>query len=207
VTSVIQAVVFDFGGVLVQVYRPEVFRDLEERMALAPGSLSEILWRSPDWRLAEIGAIGDDEYWRRTAHRLGLDAAEAVQRFQGELFSGVEANRRMVELVRRLRGRYRTGLLSNASDILPRLLAERYGLDGLFDVEVISALVGLAKPDPTIFSLLLARLGTEPDATVFVDDYEPNVEAAEALGIRGIHFTGYDALLPALQGRGVMIGA
>jgi putative hydrolase of the HAD superfamily len=111
----------------------------------------------------------------------------------------------MADLVLWLRGRYRTGLLSNASDILPRLLRERYGLDGLFDVEVISALVGMAKPDPAIYRLALERLGTAPGATVFVDNYEPNVAAAAELGIQAIHFVGYEALIPALQKQGVVL--
>jgi len=70
---------------------------------------------------------------------------------------------------------------------------------------VISALVGLAKPDPAIFRLALKRLGTAPEATVFVDDYEPNVASAAALGIRAIHFVAYEALIPALRKQGVVL--
>ena len=39
----------------------------------------------------------------------------------------------------------------------------------------------------------------------FVDDYEPNVAGASALGIRGIHFVGYEALIPGLQEQGVVL--
>ncbi len=110
----------------------------------------------------------------------------------------------MADLVRRLHGPYRTGLLSNASDaVTPAFIAERYGLGGLFDVEIVSALVGLAKPDPAIFRLALERLGTAPEATIFVDDYPPNVAAAAALGIQALHFTGYEALIAELEQRGV----
>jgi HAD superfamily hydrolase (TIGR01509 family) len=110
----------------------------------------------------------------------------------------------MADLVRRLHGPYRTGLLSNAGDaVTPEFIAERYGLGGLFDVEIVSALVGLAKPDPAIFRLALERLGTAPEATIFVDDYVPNVAAAAALGIQALHFTGYEALIAELEQRGV----
>ena len=143
-----------------------------------------------------MGAITDEEYWRRTGAQLGFHTLEAIRGFPQDLFRDAKTDRRMADLVRWLRGRYRTGLLSNASDILPRLLRERYGLGGLFDVEVISALVGLAKPDPAIYQLALERLGTAPEATIFVDDYEPNVAAAAALGIPAIHFVGYEALIP-----------
>ena len=203
--SDIEAIIFDFGGVMVPFTQMDSLKKQEARLGLQPGNLAEILWRSPDWRLAEVGAITDEEYWRRIGAGLGLHTPEAVRDLQQDLFRDAKTDRRMADLVRRLRSRYRTGLLSNASDVLPRLLRERYGLDGLFDVEVVSALVGLAKPDPAIYRLALERLGTAPEATVFVDDYEPNVAAAAELGIRAIHFVGYEALIPVLQKQGVVL--
>lgn len=201
----IEAIIFDFGGVMVDFRQIDSFQEQEARLGLQPGSLSEILWRSNNWRLAEVGAITDEEFWRRTGPGLGFHTPEAVRNFVQALLRDAKTDRRMADLVRRLRGRYRTGLLSNASDVLPRLLGERYGLDGLFDVEVISAVVGLAKPDPAIYRLALERLGTAPEATIFVDDYEPNVAAAAELGIQAIHFVGYEALIPALQKQGAIL--
>jgi len=203
--SDIKAIIFDFGGVMVSFDQLESLQEQEARLGWQPGSLAQILWRSADWRLAEVGAITDEEYWRRTGARLGFHTPEAIRDFQQDLFRDAQTDRRMADLVRWLRGRYRTGLLSNASDVLPRLLRERYGLRGLFDVEVISALVGLAKPDPAIYQLALERLGTAPEATIFVDDYEPNVASAAALGIRAIHFVGYEALILELQKQGVIL--
>ena len=203
--SDIEAIIFDFGGVMVPFSQMDSLKEQEARLGLQPGDLAEMLWRSPDWRLAEVGAITDEEYWRRIGARLGLHTPEAIRSFQQDLFRDAKTDRRMADLVRWLRGRYRTGLLSNASDVLPRLLRERYGLGGLFDVEVFSALVGLAKPDPAIYRLALERLGTAPEAAIFVDDYEPNVEAAAELGIRAIHFVGYETLILALQEQGVML--
>ncbi len=204
-TSDIEAIIFDFGGVMVNFSQMDSLREQESRLELQPGSLAEILWESPDWRLAEVGAITDEEYWRRTGSRLGFHTPEAIRDFVQALFRDAKTDQQMADLVRRLRSRYRMALLSNASDILPQVLRERYGLDGLFDVEVISALVGLAKPDPAIYRMALERLATLPEATVFVDDYEPNVAAAAALGIRAIHFVGYGALILALQKQGVML--
>jgi epoxide hydrolase-like predicted phosphatase len=200
----IEAIIFDFGGVMVPFSEMDSLQEQEARLGLQPGSLAEMLWQSPDWRLAEVGAITDEEYWRRAGARLGFHTLGEIHDFQQDLFRDARTDQRMADLVRGLRGQYRTGLLSNASDVLPRLLHERYGLDGLFDVEVISALVGLVKPDPAIYRLALERLGTAPEATVFVDDYEPNVASAAALGIRAIHFVGYEALILALQRHGML---
>ena len=204
----IKAVVLDFGGVMARVYRPERFQHLEESLGLEPQSLSEILWRSPEWRLAEVGAIGEQEYWRRIAPRLGFHTqAEWTQArirdLQRALFGDVEVDPNMIALIRGLRSRYRTGLLSNTSANQPQRLIQRYKLEGLFDVVVLSAAVGLAKPNPAIYRLTLQRLGTAPETTIFVDDHEPTVAAAEEQGIQGVRFTGYEALVSALERLGV----
>jgi epoxide hydrolase-like predicted phosphatase len=205
VTPAIEAIVFDFGGVMVSFRDLGSFQEQEARLGLEPGELNEILWGSPEWQAAQVGGITDEQFWQRMGIRLGLHSQQEIDRFLDVLFRDSVADLRMVDLVRRVPRRYRTGLLSNASDVLPRLLRERYGLEGLFDVVVISALVGVAKPDPAIYRLLLERLGTQPEATVFVDDREANIVQAVALGIQGIQFEGYEALVRALRGRGVAL--
>jgi epoxide hydrolase-like predicted phosphatase len=56
----------------------------------------------------------------------------------------------------------------------------------LFDTVVISAEVGLHKPQPEIYTLAAERLGVEPQACVFVDDLKENCEGAEAVGMTAI---------------------
>jgi 2-haloacid dehalogenase len=64
----------------------------------------------------------------------------------------------------------------------------------LFDGVVVSGREGVIKPDPAIYRILVDRHGVEPSTTAFVDDRPENVEAATALGFRGIHFTDAGAL-------------
>ena len=61
-------------------------------------------------------------------------------------------------------------------------------LSDLFDDVVVSAEVGLAKPDPEVFRLAARRLGVPPEACVFVDDWEVNVAAAREVGMAAVHF-------------------
>ena len=201
-------ILFDFGGVLAPFFRPALFRTLEDELGLQPGSLPEILWRSGDWRLAEVGAIDDEEYWRRMAPRLGLctetERAQArLRALRQAVYGHVEVDPEMVNLVRRLGGSYRIGLLSNTSERQPERMLRRYGLEGLFDAVVLSAAVGLAKPDSAVYRLAVRRLGTELEGTVFVDDNQPNVTAALEQGLHGLHFTGYAELVVALEELGV----
>lgn len=77
----------------------------------------------------------------------------------------------------------RTGLLSNSWGVgdYPRHL-----FPGMFDAVVISAEVGMRKPEERIFRHAVGLLGLEPDECVFVDDLAANITAAEAIGMTGV---------------------
>ena len=88
----------------------------------------------------------------------------------------------------------RTAFLSNSGpEVMARVRAD-HPLEVRFDAVVISCAVGLAKPDPRIFELCLARLGLSAAAALFVDDRADNVEAAAALGLQTLQFEGAGAL-------------
>jgi 2-haloacid dehalogenase len=65
---------------------------------------------------------------------------------------------------------------------------ERFPFLSWFEDIVISGEVGLIKPDPRIFRMLLERNGIAPETAVYIDDVARNAAAATALGIHGIHF-------------------
>jgi putative hydrolase of the HAD superfamily len=95
----------------------------------------------------------------------------------------------------------RTALLSNSwGNTYPReVFAE------LFDAVVISAEVGLRKPDERIFRHTLELVGLPPEQCVFIDDVRHNVDAALAVGMKGVHHTSSDATLEELRGLGLRI--
>ena len=74
---------------------------------------------------------------------------------------------------------------------------------GGFTGLILSADVGINKPDPRIYRILCERHGLEPQACVFIDDSAKNVEAARAAGMRGIVFTDAGALSSALAAMGL----
>jgi len=150
-------------------------------------------------RHAYDGGLPAADYWRLVADAVGRPVDEGVQPSIGRLIdldvsSWVEYRDEVWDLARRFRaGGGRTAFLSNGvPEIMARLRAER-ALDQWFDVVVVSYEVGLAKPDPRIFELCLSRLGAQAAETLFVDDREENVSAAEQLGLRALHFSGDDA--------------
>ena len=76
---------------------------------------------------------------------------------------------------------------------------------GLLDDIVVSGTEGLAKPDPRIFELTVARAGLPAPHLVFVDDKQVNVDAAVAFGMDGVLFTGAEALRKQLRERGLPV--
>jgi 2-haloacid dehalogenase len=80
---------------------------------------------------------------------------------------------------------------------------ERFPVLRRFEGIVVSGAERLLKPDPEIFRLLLRRYSVDPLEAVFVDDTPVNVEAAQALGMRGVRFTDAALLRRSLQGFGI----
>lgn len=181
----IKAVVFDIGGVL------EINPDLgvseiwESRLGLAPGELDK---RMDDaWRAGSIGTISEQDVHQAVRERLGLDEQQLGE-FMADIWRDYvgTANTELIEYARRLRPRYRTGILSN-SFVGARVREQAaYGFEDLVDEIIYSHECGMSKPDQAIYALTCERLKVEPAQMVFVDDKEPNVDGARQAGIRAV---------------------
>nr|WP_211299586.1 HAD-IA family hydrolase [Amycolatopsis lexingtonensis] len=95
-------------------------------------------------------------------------------------------NNELIEYVRQLRPRYRTGILSNSFVGAREREQEKYRFEELVDEIVYSHEVGMSKPDPRIYELTCARLGVVSEEMVFVDDVESNIASAREAGIHAI---------------------
>jgi glucose-1-phosphatase len=185
---VIKAIIFDVGGVLVRTYNRRGRDELEQRLGLAPGQSEEIVFNSEMGRAAQMGSITTEQLWAWVQEHLDLSDGELAA-FQRDFWSGDRLDTALVDLVRSLRGRYRTAIISNATDNLHHTLAEVYPMADAFDLIVGSAYERVMKPDAAIFERTLARLGCLPAEAVFVDDFAHNVAGARAAGLHAIHFT------------------
>jgi epoxide hydrolase-like predicted phosphatase len=174
----------DFGGVLTTSVWDSFAEFCRER-GLEEGAVKRLFREDPaalaDLRALETGKLSEDEFESRFAELLGL--AEASDLIEG-MFRGMRPCEPMVAAVAAARAAgVRTGLVSNSwstSHYDRDLLAE------LFDDVVISAEVGLHKPQPEIYLLAAKRIGEEPRRCVFVDDLRENCTGAEAVGMTAI---------------------
>ncbi|MBN1120140.1 MAG: HAD family phosphatase [Anaerolineae bacterium] len=181
------AVIFDWGGVLMctEDYTPRFSWD--DRLGLARGSVESVVHGSAHWRLAQQGKITLDVYWDGVGGELNL-TPELLSELRADFYSGDRLDRSLVDLIRKMRKRgLLVGLLSNYTTDLADLIAGE-GLGGLFDAQVISAEIGITKPDPAAYEAVLTELSVEPQDAFFVDDFEENVKGARSLGMRAVRF-------------------
>jgi epoxide hydrolase-like predicted phosphatase len=182
----LKAAIFDWGGVLMRTVDASGRRKWERKLGLPQYTVDRVVHGSRSWKQAQSGEITDAEYWADVAQQLGLDD-ESLRSFRREYFAGDRLDDEMMSFIRDLRPRIKTALLSNASPHLINLL-EQLAVTDAFDEIVISGVVGVQKPDPAIYRIVLDRLDLTPEETVFVDDFVQNIQAAEQLGMHTLHF-------------------
>jgi epoxide hydrolase-like predicted phosphatase len=181
-----RAVFFDLGGVLVRTEFQAPRQHLAERLGLEYEDLVRAVFDSETARRATLGEISEDEHWKAVARRFRCPPSD-IQALRNEFFGGDILDHELLEFIRSLRPRYRTGAISNAWSGLRQYMID-HKFEDAFDHITISAEVGAAKPQKRIFELALQAAGVAPEAAVFVDDFEENIEAARSIGMAAVHF-------------------
>jgi 2-haloacid dehalogenase len=197
----IDAVVFDLGGVLID-WDP---RHLYRRVFDDPAEMDDFLARicTPDWhRQHDLGADTTASCRLLAARHPGYrDQIMAWAERNEEMAAGpIEPTVRVFADLKAAGAR--SFALSNMEPDSWAIRRARFAFMSWFDGHVISGIEGVAKPDAQIFQILLDRYALEPARTVFIDDSPQNVEAARALGINAVLFTGAGDLRRELQALG-----
>ena len=99
-------------------------------------------------------------------------------------------------LLQKLRGRYRLGVISDTWPSIWRML-DYGGLTGYFDSFTFSCFVGACKPDRRIYEDALSKLGLPAEQTIFIDDFERNLDGAAVLGINPVLITYKPGAVPS----------
>ena len=201
----IQAIIFDVGGVLLRTENRAPRQQWEARLGLASGGAEALVFNSEMGQKAQRGNISEPELWQWIGTQLNLSVDETAA-FRTGFWAGDEMDMALVAFIRQLKNRYQTAVLSNYASNLRSELTHQYGIADAFDEIIISCEEGITKPDPEIFHRALARLGRRPEEAVFIDDFLHNVQAARAVGMSAIHFQPGIDLSGALQQLSVSLG-
>lgn len=193
----IKAVFFDFGGVIQRTEYQAPRQQLAQRFGMEYEDIDNIVFNSPTAKQATVGEIPVNKHWEAVAKRLKVDKKE-IEKVEAEFFAGDLLDLSILEYLRSLRPRYVTGLISNAwSDMREYLIRKK--IDDAFEHLTISAEVGVAKPETKIYQLALEQAQVKAGEAVFVDDVLANIEACEAVGMKGIHFKDPHASMEQLK--------
>lgn len=180
-------VIFDFGGVLLR-WQPQEIVDAFYAEEDLRRSLTQNVFRHPDWLEMDRGALAEEDAARRFATRMNRPVEE-MQALLHRVKESLVPLSDTLELVHELAG---CGVplygLSNMPASTFAYLRGRYDHWNLFQGIVISAQVQLIKPDAAIFEYICRQYQLLPSETVFVDDHSPNIEAAGKLGFHTILF-------------------
>jgi putative hydrolase of the HAD superfamily len=195
----INAVFFDLGGVLLRTEDHTPRQQLAARLGITYGQLAELIFNSETARLATLGKINAEAHWEQIRLSLGLAPAEFLAARQA-FWDGDRLDMRLIQTIRTLRTSRKTALLSNAWDDLRSYIENEWKFADAFDEMIISAEVGLAKPDPRIYQYAADRLSFQPRECVLLDDFIENVEGARSIGMPAIHFKDRFSALEELEG-------
>lgn len=182
-----RALILDYGDVLVLGLNSPQRQRWLGRIKRENQEFQTWLWHTPEALAALRGELSPEQFWVRIGAQVGLAAEESLT-MSRDYWAGDRLNDAAFTLARRARERgLRVGLLSNAyNDLGPELAS--HGLESLFDDVVVSALVGLIKPEPAIYTLACSRMGVVPQEVLFVDDSRANVEAASRVGLHALQY-------------------
>jgi 2-haloacid dehalogenase len=200
----IQAIIFDFGGVLINWDPHELFNKYFANDTEAVDNfLEEIDFSS--WNLSQDkgfpfhqAVINLSARFPHYAHLIRAYDEEWEQSITGIIPETAEI------LFRLKASGYRLYGLTNWSAEKFTLVRHKYEVFNLFEDIIVSGEVKLIKPDPAIFLLLLEKIHRRPEECLLVDDSSSNIETARKLGFSTHHFISPAPLEAALQKMGLL---
>ncbi len=135
--------------------------------------------------------------------RLGDRSDQSADEIFAEMKASAKVDHDIVAMIEQLHDSYKLGLLSNAPSNFIRSLLREDDIERHFDEIIISSEVGMTKPNPEIFQLILGRLQVPASEALFIDDNENHIRASEAIGIKGVVYTNATALKAELIRLGI----
>lgn len=190
--------VFDLGNVLVRLH--SVVRLWRDQLVMPGERPFEERWSHSqailDYETGRLKTL--DEFYEAAKPELGFEVprAEFTEIFRqmiGELFAET------IPVLTALKEVYPLFLLSNVGEEHWQYCRDQLGLSGFFTDTVLSYEVGVMKPDPQIYNLLLARCKCDPQRVLYFDDRVENVAAARRQGIQALTCLGGPPLIANLQ--------
>lgn len=203
--SNISAIVFDLGGVLVELNHQKVNVPWFNNELSAKTNWHQWL-TSPLSQQLERGQISPSEFAQGYIRDNGIqmESSEFLEHFRSWVtgfYPGAFA------LLKQLSRHYPIAVFSNVTEVhWPPLYAQLQD-SGSVSYFFASYEMGMAKPDPASFEHVANTMGHDPKKILFVDDNPINVESARHSGFQAEIVSGFDQILPALAKHSIRLGS
>jgi putative hydrolase of the HAD superfamily len=200
-----EAVIWDFGGVLTSspfeaFARFEAERGLPADIIRRTNAANHLENAWAKFERAEVDIETFDELFAAESLALG---AEVRGRDVLPLLAG-DLRPEMVDALKRIKAKFKTGCITN------NLPANAIGSAGgrtlyiaevmvLFDHVIESAKIGLRKPDPKIYQMMVGELGVDPKRCIYLDDLGINLKPAREMGMTTIKVQNAEQALAELE--------
>ena len=188
----VKNILFDFGGVIFDISHEKLENACRRLGMVDFDRLFSQAAQAGLFREFEVGAISEEKFRNGLRTLTGIDVDEQIlDSTWNEILCGYPPHR--LALLKEIRKNYRLYLLSNTNVIHFRhytsMYQKEYGheFNDLFDDTFWSFKLGLRKPDPDPWLLILRKHDLDPSETLFIDDSIQNIVAAEKLGILALH--------------------
>ena len=188
----IKNIIFDLGGVVIDLDRNQAVEGLEELGIRNADSLLGVYGQKGPFLMLETGEIKEAEFFDLILSECkpGTGCAEIRAAFERFLV-GLPVER--LQTIGELRKKgYKVFILSNTNPLMyhhwieDAFRQEGQSVNDYFDGIVVSFQENTCKPDPQIFLNLLNRYSIKADETVMLDDSEANCEAAKSVGMQAV---------------------
>lgn len=200
----IKAVIFDWGGVLIDNPANALLSYCATHLGVTTSQFSEVFHKYNE--LFDIGKLTEEDLWDKVTADLKVELPK-TKSLWGDAFKSVYSPKKGVwDLVRNLKKHYnfKTAILSNTE--MPAVAYfQKNNLREYFDQQIFSCVEGVRKPYPEIYQIALDKLSVKPEEAVFIDDREDYVEGAKIVGLRAILFQNSKQLEEELASHGVRV--
>ena len=197
----IKSVVFDFGNVICFPVADEKIARAAADCNLAVDEFLKAFWED---RLPYDGGMSPQEYWRKVAAAASTEFDDALieKMVQHEIGFWNTFDSRVISWIDQLReSGYTVGILSNLPFPLADALRGTEGFLEHFDHVTFSCELGLFKPHGPIYEHSFQGLRVAPEAVLFIDDKQENVDGAKAVGMEAELFTRWEEFVEQVPPR------
>jgi len=186
--TTIDNIVFDLGGVVIDLHRERCIEEFEKLGYADAGKDLDLYVQAGPFLALETGRITSAEFFSLVRRKCRQDTTDKDIQNAFNAFLVALPKERLRALLA-LREKYRVFGLSNTNPVMyDSWISMAFSVDGLriddyFEGVVKSFAEGVCKPDPAIFATLIRRYNLEPSRTLYLDDSPANCHAAESLGL------------------------